>query len=78
MLLYVQLWVITTFTPFIMKHIALLLAILAIPSFAFTVQVKERETPVGTIQYFTVKDWNRTCLLDFNKTTQTALFSICF
>jgi hypothetical protein len=39
-----------------MKKIILLLAIMAIPSFAFTVHTVEKETLAGVIQYFTVRD----------------------
>jgi len=61
-----------------MKALLLLIAVLAIPSFAFSVHITEMQTNAGLMQYFTVRDGNKTCLLDYNKTTQMVMFSICF
>jgi hypothetical protein len=61
-----------------MKVILLLLAIITTPMFAYTVTVKERVTNVGIIQYWTVRDGNRLCIMDYNKSTHTVISKQCF
>jgi len=61
-----------------MKALALILAIITTPMFAYTVTVKERVTNVGIIQYWTVRDGKRLCIMDYNKSTNTVISNQCF
>lgn len=61
-----------------MKLVLLLLTLAVLPTFAFNVHIVEKETLAGVIQYFTVRDNDKVCLMDYNVTTQTVSFHLCY
>lgn len=61
-----------------MKAIALMLLVATTATFGFSVHKTEQMTNAGLVQYVTVRDGSKTCVLDYNVTTETVLFSMCF